>query len=385
MTPLSDIQKGQVFLLSRRDSSEFEQLGKALANLRSQGERIITTNGCFDLLHSGHIQFLEMARSLGDLLVVGLNSDSSVRLIKGADRPLLPQNERAALLGGLRAVDCVIIFDEPLPFNFLEFVQPSVHCKAGDYSAEQLPEKSTVERHGGVIKILPTVPGYSTSSLIQRIIQSVSNADIGITGINDQKTGRDKAFEQLLAGSNLLRQTAYRILDPIMQAVEICSNALLRGNKILVCNDGSSAANAEHFTAELVGRIQAGHPALPAISLASNSAILSAPGDGDDFEQVFARQVQAYGQPGDVLLAIAAGDASPNGIRAVQTARKINMRIISLINETPSQLTDLSDLCLAVPSQSTPLIQQAHLAILLILCDQIEFQFLQKQNFIPND
>ena len=128
-----------------------------LDSYRAQGKVIVTTNGCFDLLHTGHIQFLQQAKTLGDILVVGLNSDTSVRRIKGNGRPLLPEAERAAMLMALKAVDHVLIFDELLPNDFLAAVKPAIHCKAGDYTGEALPEAEVVRRYGGEIRILPFV------------------------------------------------------------------------------------------------------------------------------------------------------------------------------------------------------------------------------------
>ena len=146
-----------------------EQLHDALTERRRNGERIVSTNGCFDLLHVGHVRYLEVAHSFGDLLVVGINSDPSVRGLKGEKRPLIPQDERAELLAHLASVDYVTVFDEERPDALIQIVQPSVHVKGGDYDPATLPEAATVRQYGGRIEIVPLVEGRSTTNVIARI------------------------------------------------------------------------------------------------------------------------------------------------------------------------------------------------------------------------
>lgn len=136
---------------------------------RDAGLTIVWTNGCFDLLHAGHVRFLEQARSLGDMLAVGVNSDQSVREIKGRDRPIVPEEERAEVIAALRSVDAVTVFPETTPIAILEQLQPDVHCKGGDYSDPTvLPETETVQAYGGRVEILDLMPGRSTSELVKR-------------------------------------------------------------------------------------------------------------------------------------------------------------------------------------------------------------------------
>ncbi|WP_029215301.1 adenylyltransferase/cytidyltransferase family protein [Kallotenue papyrolyticum] len=146
---------------------------------RSEGRTVVLTNGVFDLLHLGHLQYLQAARALGDLLIVGLNSDASTRHIKGPQRPLVPQAERAALLLGLRPVDYVTIFDEPTAEALVAALQPDVYVKGGDYAVahapagagKPLPEARIVAAYGGRVVLIPYLPGHSTSELIERIVQ----------------------------------------------------------------------------------------------------------------------------------------------------------------------------------------------------------------------
>ncbi len=146
-----------------------EDLADILAGHRLRNEKIVFTNGCFDILHVGHARYLAQARALGDILVVGLNSDASVRGLKGDNRPLVPQEERAEMLAHLASVDYVSIFDELRPDALLEIVRPNIHVKGGDYRAEELPEAAVVLKHGGRIEIIPLVEGRSTTNIVDRI------------------------------------------------------------------------------------------------------------------------------------------------------------------------------------------------------------------------
>ena len=146
-----------------------EELQAALAPIRQNGGQIVFTNGCFDLLHVGHLDTLSSARAQGDVLVVGLNSDSSVRLLKGPSRPLQPEDERAQILAALSCVDYVVIFREQTPLELLAVVRPDVHVKGGDYLASQLPETPLVQSWGGRVHIAPVAHGRSTSLLEKAI------------------------------------------------------------------------------------------------------------------------------------------------------------------------------------------------------------------------
>ncbi len=144
-------------------------------------DTVVWTNGCFDLVHVGHIRSLTEARKLGDILVVGLNSDSSVRRLKGATRPIMPQQERAELLAALACVDAVVIFDELTPEVSLARLKPDIHCKGADYApphGKPVPEAKVVEAYGGQVRFLPLIPDTSTSRIIERIATNGSPQDI---------------------------------------------------------------------------------------------------------------------------------------------------------------------------------------------------------------
>jgi rfaE bifunctional protein nucleotidyltransferase chain/domain len=136
---------------------------------KRNGRRIVFTNGCFDLLHPGHIGSLEQARALGDALIVGLNSDPSVRRLKGEGRPVLPERERAEILAALECVDAVVIFDELTPREVIARLLPDVLVKGGDWPGDQIVGREEVEAAGGRVVSIPVVPGYSTTEILRKI------------------------------------------------------------------------------------------------------------------------------------------------------------------------------------------------------------------------
>ena len=146
------------------------QLVPILAQARVQKKRIVFTNGCFDLMHVGHTRYLQETRRLGDLLVVGVNSDASVRsLNKGPDRPIVSDSQRAEVVAALGCVDYVVVFTEPDPLNVITTIRPDVLVKGGDWPVERIIGREIVEASGGVVKTIPLVPNVSTTSLIQRV------------------------------------------------------------------------------------------------------------------------------------------------------------------------------------------------------------------------
>lgn len=146
------------------------QLVPILDRARKEKKRVVFTNGCFDLLHVGHTRYLQAARALGDILVVGVNSDASVRsLNKSPDRPIVGEAQRAEVLAALDSVDYVVIFTEPDPLNLITALQPDVLVKGGDWAVERIVGREVVERRGGTVRSIPLVPGISTTALVQRI------------------------------------------------------------------------------------------------------------------------------------------------------------------------------------------------------------------------
>jgi len=148
-----------------------EELKSIVESLKAKGYKIVFTNGCFDLLHIGHLRTLQKAKSLGDILIVGVNSDTSVRRIKGRGRPIIPENERAEIIASLECVDYVVIFSELDPIKLIKAIKPDVHVKGGDYDIDKLPEAEIVKSYGGEIVLTDIVVDHSTTKIIEQIIK----------------------------------------------------------------------------------------------------------------------------------------------------------------------------------------------------------------------
>jgi len=155
--------------VSPKLAPDVDSLRAALAPRRAAGARVVFTNGCFDLLHPGHVRYLASARALGDVLVVGLNGDASVRRLKGAGRPVLRLDERAEVLAGLAAVDHLIVFDEDTPRALIAALAPDVLVKGADWAEDEIAGRDEVVARGGRVERIPLVAGVSTSELIRRI------------------------------------------------------------------------------------------------------------------------------------------------------------------------------------------------------------------------
>ena len=150
-------------------------LQKRIEELKKEGHKILFTNGCFDLLHLGHITYLNEARSLGDILVVGINTDRSVRALKGVKRPIIPEEERSHVIAALECVNFVILFDEDTPLQLIKDIRPDVLVKGADYTKEAVVGYDVVESYGGTVALLPLVGNASTTSIINRIKEQSAN------------------------------------------------------------------------------------------------------------------------------------------------------------------------------------------------------------------
>lgn len=163
--------------ITREKILSHEELAIEVARRQQIGEYGVFTNGCFDLLHLGHVRYLEQARRLGNFLTISLNSDRSVRQLKGQGRPLVPEQERAEILAALTCIDYVTIFDEPTAGSLIDLLQPAIYVKGGDYAGAQdgmpdttrLPEAKHVLAYGGIIRLIPYLPYHSTTELIEKI------------------------------------------------------------------------------------------------------------------------------------------------------------------------------------------------------------------------
>ncbi len=324
---------------------------------------IVFTNGCFDIIHAGHVELLERARALGDKLVVGLNSDRSVRSIKGPDRPVQDQEARRAVLLGLSAVDEVLIFDEPTPENLISTIKPDVLVKGGDWKTNEIIGADLVLGYGGSVHSLPLKEGFSSSGIIGKM-------KINSRPSQDSKDGT--AVNSIKEHLNVMGL----VLDQCSQAIEDCCEILYQsfesGNKVLLCGNGGSAADSQHIAAEFVGRFETERRALPAISLSTDTSALTALSNDYGFERIFSRQVEALAVAGDCLIAISTSGNSPNVIAAVMAARNRGCKVIGMTGAKGKKLASLSDACIIVPSERTARVQEAHITIAHIWCEMID-------------
>jgi rfaE bifunctional protein nucleotidyltransferase chain/domain len=153
------------------------ELKATVDRLKREGKKVVFTNGCFDILHAGHTRYLREARKMGDALILALNSDSSVRSIKGPMRPIVPEAERAEVVASLDSVDYVTIFDELTPLELIEFLRPDVIVKGGDWSEKDIVGAETVRKWGGRVAIMPQIEGASTTNIIDKVLQIHRSAD----------------------------------------------------------------------------------------------------------------------------------------------------------------------------------------------------------------
>jgi D-sedoheptulose 7-phosphate isomerase len=325
---------------------------------------LVFTNGCFDILHPGHVDLLERARKLGSRLIVGINSDESARRIKGPGRPFMTQDERGKVLMGLKSVDEVRVFEESTPEELIKEIKPDILVKGGDWSPEQIVGSEFVLKNGGQVQSLPLLDGYSSSSVVSRIrlpdptFESIGSGDLVWQSLNEH----DQAIKALIA----------KCSDSIRECGSIIVETVLRGGKILVCGNGGSAADSQHIAAEFVGRYETERRALPAIALTTDTSALTALANDYGFERVFSRQVEALANEGDCLITISTSGNSPNILAAAMAARSKGCRVIGMTGANGKKLAGLSDASLLAPSIRTARIQEAHILVAHIWCEMVD-------------
>ena len=327
---------------------------------------IVFTNGCFDIIHAGHIDLLDRAKLCGTRLIVGINSDDSVRSIKGSDRPIQNQDARKEVLEGLRAVDEVIIFDEPTPEALIKKIKPDILVKGGDWKINEIIGADFVQSYGGKVYSLPLKAGFSSSEIVDKIK-------------NNKPEEHKEGNSSIETSINEHIAVFHSIISENIGSIEECGNIILQtfraGKKVLLCGNGGSAADAQHIAAEFVGRYETERQALAAISLTTDTSALTALANDYDFERIFARQVDALAVEGDLLIAISTSGNSPNVISAVMTARSRGCQVIGMTGSKGKKLAALCDACILVPSERTARIQEAHITIAHIWCEIIDQAF----------
>lgn len=332
-------------------------------------KKVVFTNGCFDIIHAGHIDLLERARMLGTYLIIGINSDESVKKIKGNDRPFMNQFERKAVLLGLKAVNEVHIFDELTPENLIKEIKPDILVKGGDWKESEIIGADFVRKTNGKVFSLPLKEGFSSSKIVEKIRnENRSEKNIETVGRikNNTKGFTESSLEQhLRVFQNVLKNHTIIIND----CAEIITQTLLNGKKIILCGNGGSAADAQHLAAEFVGRFETERRAFPAIALTTDTSALTALANDYNFDQVFARQIEALAAEGDCLIAISTSGNSSNVIEAVMKARSLGCKVVGMTGEKGKKLASLCDACIMVPSDRTARIQEAHITIGHIWCE----------------
>ncbi|MET0752138.1 MAG: D-glycero-beta-D-manno-heptose 1-phosphate adenylyltransferase [Pyrinomonadaceae bacterium] len=332
-------------------------------------ETVVFTNGCFDIIHPGHIDLLERAKKLGTKLIVGINSDKSVRAIKGANRPFINEADRATILKGLKSVDEVRIFDEPTPEKIIREIKPDILVKGGDWAENEIIGADFVLKNGGKVFSLPLKDNFSSSKIVEKIMSENSTTEVENEAV---KSGEILAVNSINAHIEVFQEVLRTHIPQILECAEIIFEAVSKGNKVLLCGNGGSAADAQHIATEFVGRYETERVALPAIALTTDTSALTAIANDYGFEKVFARQVDALARPGDVLIAISTSGDSPNVIAGVMKARQKGCEIIGLTGTKGKKLAALCDRCILVPSLRTSRVQEAHITIAHIWCEIID-------------
>lgn len=345
---------------------------KAPARLLLKTMKTVFTNGCFDILHPGHVELLRTARSFGDRLVVGINSDRSVRSLKGPERPVNSEADRKAVLEGLASVDEVIIFDELTPAELIKHIKPDVLVKGGDWDVSEIIGADSVRSLGGEVRTVPLVGGFSTSSLIEKLVRAEGLSD------ESRDTGESKSGGAAAASLSQHIQVFELLSGNCLEAINDCADRIYEcvsgGGKILLCGNGGSAADAQHIAAEFVGRYEAERRALPAVALTTDTSALTALSNDYGYEKVFQRQVEALAGLGDLLIAISTSGNSPNVIQAMMKARELGCSIVGLTGAKGGKFAALCDACVVVPSERTARIQEAHITVGHIWCEVVDLR-----------
>lgn len=334
-------------------------------------ETVVFTNGCFDIIHPGHIDLLNRARALGTRLIVGINSDESVRNIKGEPRPFTNEKDRAEILRNLRSVDEVLIFDETTPEKLIRRIKPDVLVKGGDWAKSEIIGADFVEKNGGRVFSIPLLGDYSSTAIANKI---------GRAGEENEEIFSFFETEDLVV--NTLQEhikVFQKLLEFEIENIKICAELIFdtftNGNKVLICGNGGSAADAQHIAAEFVGRYETERKALPAIALTTDTSALTALANDYNFERVFSRQVEALAREGDLLIAISTSGNSPNVNAAVMSARQIGCRTIGLTGANGKKLASLCDAGILMPEKRTARIQEGHITVAHIWCEIIDSKF----------
>ena len=319
-------------------------------------KQIVFTNGCFDILHAGHVDYLQKAAGLGDVLVVGLNSDESVRRLKGASRPINNQHDRAKILCSLECVDYVAVFDEDTPLELIKILAPDVLVKGGDYKPEEVIGRKEVEKNGGKLVLLPFIDGKSTTKTLASLekLQNQAQENLIRTRITESI-----AVKQQLLNNQPLLVTISSLADKMRKCL------LSSKGKLVICGNGGSASDALHFAGEIIGRFQRERTAWPAVVLNADVADYG-------YDQVFARQAEAHIKKDDIFIGISTSGNSENVLKAAEVAKTRGTITVALLGRNGGKIAKIVDFPVIVPCSVTARIQEAHICLIHILCELVE-------------
>jgi len=312
------------------------------------------------------VDLLERAKSFGTKLIVAINSDESVRAIKGPGRPVQREDARRSVLLGLKAVDEVLIFDARTPEEVIKSIRPDVLVKGGDWKIDEIIGADFVQSYGGKVLSLPLIEGFSSTSIIDQIAKGPISSNGTTTGLIHD------SIEQHIA---VFRNLAVETTASIDECLQIILSTFKAGKKVLLCGNGGSAADAQHIAAEFVGRYESERRALPAIALTTDTSAITALANDYDFERIFSRQVDALATEGDCLIAISTSGNSRNVISAVMSARSLGCKVVGMTGSDGRKLSALCDASVLVPSKRTARIQEAHITIAHIWCEMIDAHY----------
>ena len=321
-------------------------------------QKIVFTNGCFDILHVGHVDYLRKAADLGDILVVGLNSDESVHKLKGASRPINNQDDRAEVLSALSFVDYIAIFNEDTPLDLIKAIQPDVLVKGADYQPEEIAGRKEVEGRGGKLVLIPFVEGKSTT-----------NTEYKLKKLQDELI-KSRLKESIVVKQQLLNN--FECLQNISLLADHIRICLKNGGKLVLCGNGGSASDALHFAGEIVGRYQQERQAWPAVVLNADVATLTAVSNDYGYSEVFARQAEAHVNKNDVFIGISTSGNSENVLRAVKVANRRGAITSALLGRDGGKIAREVNYPIIISSDVTARVQETHICIIHILCELTE-------------
>lgn len=357
-----------------KDVSLSEYSVESMCSLREEfkarGLTVVLTNGCFDILHIGHVRYLQASKSQGDRLIVAVNSDESVRDLKGPTRPINYQWDRASIISALRFVDGVFIFRGPRLATEIEILRPDVYTKADDYDLSTLDptERSALQKVGSEIRFLPFLAGHSTSSTLSKMQPTGERGNCEVVG--------DRLdFHETLSMARAAVERCH-LLEPVVRQVGLMLLSCMKsGGKLFTCGNGGSAADALHMAEELVGRYSKDRVALPAICLNSDVTALTCIANDYGFDNVFSRQLQALGRPGDLLVCFTTSGNSRNILLAIEHANKIGLQTVLVSGKDGGLARRLSKVDIIVPSFDTARIQEIHTILLHQWLEFIDAEF----------